>query len=88
MDEYLKLNDDTILKNSKARESKDILFVYIEDGTTFNEAFNLLSNAENVKKIIYHYYKSELSFEGFTRLVSMQDDGNRIIAVLKKEGVN
>lgn len=89
MDEYLKLNDGTILENSKARQSDDTLFVYIEDGKTdFVTAFGLLSNKGNVQKIIYHYHKAELIFEGFTRLISLQDDDKRIIAVLKREGEN
>ena len=86
MNEYLKLGNELILKDSKARENHDTLFVYIEDKTIdFKKAYKLLSNQKNVEKITYHYYKADLIFEGFTKITSLQDDGYRIIAVLKKE---
>ena len=88
MDEYLVFLDETV-HAGRARENGDILFVYIEDKPVdLSKAFYLLSDPENVKKITYHYYKAALIFEGFTELTSIQNDGNRIISVLKKGELN
>lgn len=87
MDQYLKMADGTILKNSYARESQYGLFVYILDAEYNNmiSAFSLLTNTEAVREITYHYYKAELVFEGYIKLVSIQSEGERIIAMLTKE---
>lgn len=87
MDRYLKLNDETVLKNSHALKDRNTLLIYIEDeDVDFVGAFGLLSDPEKVSTIIYHYYKAELTFEGFTKLTSLTDEGYRILATLRKEG--
>ena len=86
MDQYLKMADGTILKNSYARESQYGLYVYILDAEyNMISAFSLLTNTEAVREITFHYYKAELVFEGYTKLVSIQSEGERIIAMLTKE---
>ena len=86
MDEYLTFGNGETVKG-KARQNNDILFVYLEDETMdLYKAFALLSVQANVQEIRYHYYKAELVFEGFTRITSLNDDGNRITAVMKKDG--
>ena len=86
MDEYLKFGNGETVKG-KARQNFDTLFVYLEDETmNLYQAFALLSVQENVQEILYHYYKADLVFEGFTRITSLSDDGHRITAVLKKDG--
>ena len=86
MDEYLVFGNGETVKG-KARQDFDILFVYLEDGTMdLYKAFALLSVQVNVEEIRYHYYKADLIFEGFTRITSLNDDGHRITAILKKDG--
>lgn len=86
MDEYLAFGNGEEIKG-KARQDFDTLFVYLEDETiNLYQAFALLSVRENVETIRYHYYKADLIFEGFTRITSLNDDGHRITAVLKKDG--
>lgn len=86
MDEYLVFGNGETVKG-KVRQDFDILFVYLEDGTMdLYKAFALLSVQANVEKIRYHYYKADLIFDGFTRITSLNDDGHRITAILKKDG--
>ena len=86
MDEYLVFGNGETVKG-KARQDFDILFVYLEDETMdLYKAFALLSVQNNVEQIRYHYYKADLIFEGFTRITSLNDDGHRITAILKKDG--
>lgn len=88
MDEYLAFGNSQEVKG-KARQNDDILFVYLEDKTMdLYQAFALLSVQENVEKIRYHYYKVDLIFEGYTRITLLNDDGNRITAMLVKDGAN
>ena len=86
MDEYLVFGNGETVKG-KARQDFDILFVYLENETMdLYKAFALLSVQNNVEQIRYHYYKADLIFEGFTRITSLNDDGHRITAILKKDG--
>lgn len=86
MDQYLKLNDGTILPESRAMEGVNGLYVNIQDPETdLITAFRLLSDPEKTAQIVYHYYKAELTFEGYTRIKSIQDEGGMITAMLKKE---
>lgn len=86
MDQYLKLNDGTILKDSRAMEGVTGLYVNIQDpDTNLIAAFGLLSDPDKTARIVYHYYKAELTFEGYTRIKSIQDEGGMITAMLKKE---
>lgn len=86
MDRYLTLSDGTDLKNSHALQDRTTLFVYIEDeDVDFKKAFGYLSDPEKVSHIVYHYYKAELIFDGYTKLTSMTDEGGRVLAVLRKE---
>ena len=86
MDEYLVFGNGETVKG-KARKDFDILFVYLEDETMdLYKAFALLSVQANIGEIRYHYYKADLIFDGFTRITSLNDDGHRITAILKKDG--
>ena len=87
MDEYLKLNDETVLKNSRAIESQYGLFVYINDPDyDIIKAFALLSNKAATQRITFHYYKAEVVFEGYTEIASIAIEQTRIVATLIKEG--
>lgn len=85
MDEYLKLNDETVLKDSRAVESVNGLFLSIKDPDCgIVDVFNKLADPSKTKKITFHYYKVELVFDGYTQIVAIQDEGNLISVVLKK----
>ena len=87
MDEYLKLNDETVLKDSRAIESQYGLFVYINDPDyDIIKAFALLSNKAATQRITFHYYKAEVVFEGYTEIASIAVEQTRIVATLIKEG--
>lgn len=86
MERYLKLNDGTILSDSQAYDDGKGLNIIIGDKSLdILQTVLLLSNKENTQKIIYHYYKVELVFDGYTKLVSVRDEGTMITATLKKE---
>lgn len=85
MDQYLKMNDGTILAESKAMEGVNGLYVNIQDpDTDLITAFGILSDPNKTKKIVYHYYKADLTFEGYTKIKSIQDEGAMITAMLLK----
>lgn len=86
MNEYLKFSNGKVIPG-KARESGNNLFVYLYD-TSMDDALALLTVPENVETVVYHYYKVELTFTGYTRLVVANNDGYRISAMLEKDGVN
>ena len=86
MDRFLKLNNGTILSDSQAYDDGKGLNIIIGDKSLdVLQTVLLLSKKENTQKIIYHYYKAELAFEGYTKLVSVRDEGTMITVTLKKE---
>lgn len=86
MNECLTFSNGTVIPG-KARESGNNLFVYLY-GTSMENALALLTVPENVESIIYHYYKVDLTFVGYTTLVVTNNDGFRITAMLEKDGAN
>lgn len=85
MNRCIKLNDGTILSDSQAYDSGNGLTVIIGDKSLdILHTALLLSNKENTQKIIYHYYKVDIVFDGYTELKSVQDDGKQIVAMLVK----
>lgn len=82
--ETLTLNDGTVLENSNAILS-DYLFLYFH-GYGIQEIFNLLIDPEKSEKIIYTRINGEeVTFEGYTKLISVRDEGNDLItAVMRK----
>lgn len=85
MDRFIKLNDGTILSDSQVYDNgKGLNFIIGDKSLDILQTVLLLSKKENTQKIIYHYYKAELVFEGYTKLVSVRDEGNCITAMLVK----
>lgn len=84
MNEYLKLSNGTIFPNSKAYEDGTGLEVIIADDD-IRKVRDAFSVKDNAKQIIYHYYKVDLVFDGYTNLISTMRDGNRINVRLVKE---
>lgn len=80
MEEKLKLNDGTEFGNhSHALQSGDNLFVYISDGSDIKTVFEAFIEPEKTKRIEYVYFGSVLTFDGFTKLVAVRDEGNGLI---------
>ena len=87
--EYLKLNDGTILQESKAYETGTGLIVIIHDETIdIVKAFSLLSDSEKANEITYHYYKADLIFNDYTEIQSISKDKAGISAILEKKSTN
>ena len=84
MNEYVKFADGSIIPGH-ARKGVNALFLYLE-GISKEAAQSLLSDPGNVKTIIYHYYKVDLVFEGYTELSVINQDGDIITAMLEKDG--
>lgn len=66
----------------------DRLFLYMYE-TDLRTVFNALIEPENTETIIYKRINdTETTYEGYTKLVSVRDEGNSLItAVLIKERV-
>ena len=85
MPEKLTLNNGTELEDSSAILSGD-LFVYIHD-SDLQTVFGLLIDPENTEQIIYTRNNgTEVTYEGYTKLKAVTDEGNGLItAVLRRE---
>ena len=83
----LYLSDGTKLSESHAYElSGNRLIVYVYDpSVSFVDAFRLFSDQSKTKKITYKYSESETIFEGYTKPISLSDDGTLINVILQKE---
>lgn len=82
--ETLTLNDGTVLERSNVILS-DYLFLYFNE-YGIQEIFNLLIDPEKTEKIIYTRINGEkVTFEEYTKLISVRDEGNDLItAVMRK----
>lgn len=83
--ETLTFNDKTILEYSHAIQSGDSLYLYIQNGYTLQQVFNLLIDQEKTKKIICDGYGDKTTYIGYKVLNAIKDEGNNMItAVMKK----
>ena len=83
--ETLTLNDGTVLLNSSVYQDELRLYVYVRNNSNMQEVFNLLIVPEKTVRIITNADNVEKAFNGFTKLVTITDEGNgTITAVLKK----
>lgn len=85
MPEKLTLNNGTELENSNAILSGD-LFLYVR-GKTIRGAFDLLVKPANTSVIVYTLNNGDdITYEGYTKLKAITDEGNGLItAVLRRE---
>ena len=85
--ETLTLNDGTVLENSNAHRDRERLYVYIQNGSTLAEVFELLIDPEKTETIIKKAPgMDDQTFEGFTKLIAVQDQENGFVtAVLRTE---
>ena len=84
--ETLTLSDGTVLQSSNAYQDELRLYVYIRNGNSLQEVFNMLIDPEKTAKIIMGANGIEKTFNGFTKLITVSDEGNgTITAVLKKQ---
>jgi hypothetical protein len=84
--EKIILNDGTGFLNSHALQSRNNLFVYVDDGKSgIKDVFDALIDPEKTAHIVYDYYGTKLEFYGFTKMISVRDEGGGLItAVLEK----
>lgn len=87
MNEKLILSDETEFANSHALQSGNNLFIYVSDGQSgIREVFEAFIDSDNTQHIEHHYYGAIVNFDGFTKLISVRDEGNGMItAMLVKE---
>ena len=88
MEQSLTFNDGTIYKDSHAMESGNGLYLYFGGGISMMDVILLLSDSNKTSRIQYTYWKVELVFEGYTKLVRINDEGTAITTMLVKDGVN
>ena len=85
MQEKLKLNDGSVINGGSAILSDGTLFLYMP-GLTMKQAFDLLIDPVKTMRIEYTEVNGEkITYNGYTRLKSLTDEGSEISAVLKRE---
>lgn len=85
MNEKLTLNDGTILEDSTVLMVDINLFLYIRNGSSLRDVFELLIEPAKTARITAEQYGQEVVYEGYTRLMSVRDEGNgQITAVLRR----
>ena len=85
MDEKLTLNDGTIIEGGTVLQVDLNLFVYIQNGSGIRGVFEQLVEPEKTGRITAAQYGTETIYDGYTRLMSVRDEGNgQITAVLRR----
>lgn len=84
--ETLTLNDGTVLENSHAIENNDMLFIYVENGSTISQVFEIFIDPEKTKKITFtRLGGAVITWRGYKRLMDVRDEEHGLItAMLKK----
>lgn len=82
MNEKLTLNDGTEIAGHLL-ESSGVLFLYMYE-ITFEEAFELLNNPENVKKIKAERYGATQTVRGYKELYTLSKENGLISAGIRK----
>lgn len=81
----LTLNDGTILENSYVLMVDGSLFVYTNNGYNIKYVFDILYNPVATEHVTA-FDVVETTYEGYTKLVAVRDEGNGFItAVLKHQ---
>ena len=85
MPEKLTLSNGTEFENSNAILSGD-LFLYVR-GRTLKAVFDLLIKPKNTAEIVYTMNNGrEVTYENYTKLIAVRDEGDGLItAVLRRE---
>ena len=84
--ETLTLNDGTVLENSHAIENNDMLFIYVENGSTLSQVFEIFIDPEKTQKLKFTQLGgAEITWRGYKRLMDVRDEEHGLItAMLKK----
>lgn len=82
MNEKLTLNDGTEIAGYLI-ETAGVLLLYMNE-ITFEEAFELLNNSENVKKIKAERYGTTQTIRGYKELYTLSKEPGFISAGLRK----
>ena len=88
MEQSLTFNDGTICKDSHAMEMGNGLYVYFGGGLSIIDVLLILSDNDKTSRIQYNYNKVTLIFDGYTKPVTINDEGTAITAILAKDGAN
>ena len=86
MDEMLTLNDGTVIENSHAIPSGEILWVYI-NGYAFEQVFFLLTYPEKTEKIVADRFGVVTEYDGYTHLFCLSEEGGGMVSAGLKKGV-
>lgn len=87
-DTKLTLNDGTVFENgSHALKSYNTLYIYVTDGTGIKGVFDAFIDPEKTAHIEYNYYGAALSFDGFTKLIAVRDEGHGLVTAVLEKGV-
>lgn len=76
MDQYLTLNDGTVIQDSFVLEDGNILRVYVYSNMDFGVLFNLLNDPEKVEEIKCTRYGNEQTVTGYTELYCISKEPN------------
>ena len=85
MDQYLTLNDGTVLDNSYAIENGGVLWLYVYAPLTMAQVFGMLNDPEKTAQIAAYRFGLTTEHEGFRELFCIQkENGGFISAGLRK----
>lgn len=83
MQENLKLNNGTVFNNSYAIFSSPYLFLYINDGSSLQDVFDLLIVPANTEQIVYTQNNGDaITYAGFEKLICVRDQENGMITAM------
>ena len=86
MMETLTLNDGTILESSHAIENNDMLFIYVENGSTLSDVFEIFIDPEKTKKITFTQIDgAKITWRGYKRLMDVRDEEHGLITAMMKK---
>lgn len=84
MDEYLILNNGSIVPDAHCFDDGTNLFVYITGESDLMEMLMLFSVPENTQAIKASRYGEESTYTGYTELYSMSREYGNINLIMKK----
>lgn len=83
----IRLSDGTILEGAYLIDGTVQLFLYIPGGT-MRDVFDLLMDPAATASMTFEDGPVESTYEGFTKLTAISDEGDMITAVMKEAVIN
>lgn len=85
MDQILIMNDGTRMYPAYAILASGVLYVYIENGMTLDDVYQLLTDPEKTAVITSNEFGIEKTYEGYTDLFCIRrEDSGQVNAGLKR----